>query len=285
MPEPPLVLGAQELAELRPGAALRHDPVADVRAIEAADEHARLCQAQLGRDLAPGRRIGGRGQRDAGHLGPALVQDGELEILGAEVVAPLRHAMRFVDREQRDRQPVEPGEKAVGEQPLRRDVEKVDLAGSGPTADPALLLGRQAGVQELGADAELTQRRHLILHQGDERADDDGGAVAEQGRDLIAQRLAAAGGHDDERVAAAHDAPSRSPPAGLGRRRSRRRRAGPNADLAAGSRHRSEFSWIHLRSPRGGQRVQHAPGGCAATITACRGWERGMPRTPVGPSP
>ena len=134
----------------------------------------RACvQAELGRDLAPGRRIGGRGQRDPGHRRPALAQDGELEILRAEVVAPLRDAVRLVDREQRERQPVEPVEEAVGEQPLGRDVEQVDLARGGLPADPALLRGREAGVQELGADAELAQRGHLVLHQRDQRADDD----------------------------------------------------------------------------------------------------------------
>jgi hypothetical protein len=49
------------------------------------------------------------------------------------------------------------------------------------------------------------QRRHLVLHQGDERRDDDGRARPQQGRDLVAQRLAAAGGHQHQRVAAGGD--------------------------------------------------------------------------------
>ena len=206
MPEWPAGWSRRNRSQLGRRAGLGRHAVADVGAVEAAEEGARIVQAEPRCDLAPGRRIGGRGQRDPGHLGPALAQDGELQILRAEVVAPLRDAVRLVDREQRERELVEPGEETVAEEPLGRDVEQVDRAGRGPRADPALLLGREAGVQELGADAELAQRRHLVLHQGDQRADDDRGAGAQQGRDLVAQRLAAARGHHDEGVAAVHDA-------------------------------------------------------------------------------
>jgi hypothetical protein len=94
--------------------------------------------------------------------------------------------VRLVDREQRQRDLLEPGEETLAEEPLGRDVEQVHGTCRGPAPDPALLLGREAGVQKLGADAELAQRRHLILHQRDERADDDRRAGAQQGRDLVA---------------------------------------------------------------------------------------------------
>ncbi len=61
----------------------------------------------------------------------------------------------------------------------------------------------EAGVQVGGAHPVLDQRGHLVLHQRDERRDHDGGAGAQQGRDLIAQRFAAAGGHQHQRVSAA----------------------------------------------------------------------------------
>ena len=52
--------------------------------------------------------------------------------------------------------------------------------------------------------AEIPHGIHLILHQGDERGDDDGGALHEQRRQLIAERLASAGGHKHEHVVAVH---------------------------------------------------------------------------------
>ena len=49
------------------------------------------------------------------------------------------------------------------------------------------------------------QRRDLVLHQRDQRRHDDADAFAQQRRDLVAQRLAAAGRHQHQRVAAADD--------------------------------------------------------------------------------
>ena len=54
-----------------------------------------------------------------------------------------------------------------------------------------------------GRDAASLQAIHLVLHQGDERRDDDGRCSPRSGGgSLVAERLAAAGGHDDEGVAA-----------------------------------------------------------------------------------
>lgn len=55
---------------------------------------------------------------------------------------------------------------------------------------PARTAGRAQGVD-------------LVLHEGDQRGDDDAGAGAHHGRDLVAEGLAATGGHEDDRVAAA----------------------------------------------------------------------------------
>ena len=64
----------------------------------------------------------------------------ELQVLGPEVVAPLRHAVRLVDREQRDARGVaelvEQAEERLGEQPLGRDVEQVELARAEPARAP-----------------------------------------------------------------------------------------------------------------------------------------------------
>ena len=88
-----------------PKAACAHrssdDAVADVRAIEAGDEDARLVETQPLDDVGACRPVRGRGQRDTRHIGKALVQHRELEIFRPEIMSPLRHAMRLVDGEQR----------------------------------------------------------------------------------------------------------------------------------------------------------------------------------------
>ncbi len=58
-----------------------------------------------------------------------MAQLAELQVLGPEVVAPLRDAVGLVDGEQRQRRAVEQTEHPLGHQPLRRDVEQVELAG------------------------------------------------------------------------------------------------------------------------------------------------------------
>ncbi len=95
-------MATQEVGQLLAGVVLLHHGVADVGAVEGADEVACFLKVQALGDLALGRRVGGGGQRDPGDLRPTLVQHGQLAVFRAEVVAPLRHAMRFVDGEQGD---------------------------------------------------------------------------------------------------------------------------------------------------------------------------------------
>ena len=49
-------------------------------------------------------------------------------------------------------------------------------------------------------DARCVQPLDLVLHQRDQRRDDERQPRQQQGRDLIAERLARAGWHDGQRV-------------------------------------------------------------------------------------
>ena len=114
------------------GVVLFDDGVADVRAVEAGEEDAGFAQAEAGEDLVPRRLVGGGGQRDARDGRVALVQGRELQVLGPEVVAPLRDAMRFVDGEQGQLagfvERIEHGQRAVEQQALGGDVDEVEVA-------------------------------------------------------------------------------------------------------------------------------------------------------------
>ena len=199
------VLGFEEAQELLACIVLRHDGVADVRAIEAADEDASIAEPEALGDLAPGRRVGGGGEGDSRHVRIAFVQHRELEVLGPEVVAPLRHAVRFVDGEEGDADPVEQRQGAIAHQAFGRDVEEIERARAGVGLDRPDFVEVKRRVQVRGLHAGLAQRLHLVLHQCDQRRHDDRDTVAEKGRNLVAERLAAAGGHDHEAVAAARD--------------------------------------------------------------------------------
>jgi hypothetical protein len=100
-----LDVAADEAQHLRARIELLDHRVADVGPVEARDEKARLVQREPVHDLGAGMRIRGGGQRDARHAREALVQHRKLQVFRPEVVAPLRHAVRLVDREERELRP------------------------------------------------------------------------------------------------------------------------------------------------------------------------------------
>ncbi len=199
------VLAADQLQHLLERVVLRSDPVLDVRPVEAGDEVPGLLQAEPRHDLGVGGLGGRRGQRDPRHLRPALVQHRQREVVGPEVVTPLGDAVRLVDREERDRPPVEQPLGALGAQALGGQVEQVQLAAEERLLDRLPLVRVLRRVEESGPHPEGGQRVHLVLHQRDEGRDDDARAFSDQRRDLVAERLAAAGRHQHEGVAAADD--------------------------------------------------------------------------------
>ena len=136
---------------------------------------------------------------------------GEAEVVGPEVVPPLRDAVRLVDDEQPDPRLPDPLEEPGRGEALGRDVEQPQLAPT-PRASSAARFARRVllGVDERDRPgARALERLDLVLHQRDERRDDERQVVAHQRRQLVAERLARAGRHDDEHVAAG-DAPPRT---------------------------------------------------------------------------
>ena len=138
------MLAADEGEQLRARIVLVDDRVADVGPVEARHEHARVGERQPVDDLGAREGIGGGGERDARHRGIALVQQRQAEVLGPEIVAPLRNAVRLVDREQGDARAIEELEAAGREEPLGRDVEKIELARGERALDARALRARGA---------------------------------------------------------------------------------------------------------------------------------------------
>ncbi len=195
----------QQPEQLPPRLVLRLDPILDVGPVEARHELPGLAERQSGGDLRAGLLGRGGGHRDPGHRGPALVQHGQGQVVGAEIVAPLGHAVCLVDGEQRHRAAVEQPEGRLGPQSFRRQVEQVEFAVQERVLDPAALVGILGRVEEACPHAEHGQRVNLVLHERDQRRDDHARALAHQRGDLVAQRLTAAGRHQGDSVAAAAD--------------------------------------------------------------------------------
>ena len=157
-----LVLVAQEGEQLRLGVVLLDDGVADVRPVEAADEDARAAELEALDDVGARQRVGGRGEGDPRHVGEALVQQRELEVVLAEVVAPLADAVRLVDREHREQpalvQRLELGQHARRGDALGRGVEEDQAAAHHLALDPRGRLAVERRVEEGGVDAGLLER-------------------------------------------------------------------------------------------------------------------------------
>ena len=149
----------------------------------------------------------GCGGRQGYHRGlPYLVDYGAYApVLGPEVVAPLRYAVRLVDGIERYLYRLEELHVVLLGQRLGRDVQELGaaLADVGlHLVDGGLVL---RGVKVVGHAfnlAEVAYDIHLVLHQRNQGGYDYGRAVHQQRGQLVAQRLAAACGHEHESVVA-----------------------------------------------------------------------------------
>ena len=135
------------------------------------------------------------------------------------------------------RQRAEEVEEARRLQPLRRHVDQVQRTLAHRPLDRRSR-ARKSSVElsMRGAHAELGQRRHLVVHQRDQRRDHDGEPVEAQGRHLVAERLAAAGRHQHEPVAAGEDVADHLLLQAAKRGVAPDGRAAPRAGRAAGAR-------------------------------------------------
>jgi hypothetical protein len=137
-----------------------------------------------------------------GTPGPALVQQVELAVFGPEVVAPLRHAVRLVDGEQRAARALEQVEEARRQQALGRDVQQVELAASS-ALDRARLARVSVELRNAARTPSCAAPRPGPASARSAARRRSPVPFAQQRRHLVAQRLAAAGGHQHQRVAAA----------------------------------------------------------------------------------
>ena len=102
---------------------------------------------------------------------------------------------------------VEQRERPLAEQAFRRRVEEVEFAAADPVLDLQDLGIGEGGVQAGGPDPLLPERGHLVVHERDERRNDNPQPRAHERRDLVAQRLPAPGGHEHQRVPAGEHLP------------------------------------------------------------------------------
>ncbi|EET45721.1 hypothetical protein NEISICOT_00428 [Neisseria sicca ATCC 29256] len=124
-------------------------------------------------------------------------------VFGAEIVPPLADAMRFVYGEKADGLLIEKTQETVGNEPLRCDVEQFQTTLGEFVRHLAGFFHRCTAVDRCCFYACGVQARHLVIHQGDQRRNDDGDTFAHQRGNLVTQRLAPTRRHQYQQASAA----------------------------------------------------------------------------------
>ena len=195
-------VGVELVDELARGVRFRPHRQKEVGAIERAHEDLGPADEQLVGDFRPGRSVRRRGHGDRLDAMEGFHDLTQAQIFGAEVVAPLRDAVRLVDGEKIDRGPPQGGDDVVAQQPFGRNIEQPERAVVEALRRPAPFVGVGGGIEARRLDPKLAQLRHLVAHQRDQRRNNQGQAAADDRRQLEAQRLAAACRHHRQHVLA-----------------------------------------------------------------------------------
>ena len=145
------------------------DGVADVGPVKAADKLLCLLQMQTLDDVSACQVVCRRRQCYAWHARIALVQHAQGAVFGPEVVPPLAHAVRFVNRKQGQlalrEQVIQQAQKTRGDQALWGHIQQRQLATLHLPFHILRLLPVERGVEERRFDARLMQGPHLIVHE------------------------------------------------------------------------------------------------------------------------
>ena len=185
----------EQRARLAPRVADVLDPEPDVRPVEAADDH--LGVAQRAGSSTISSRTGGAAvavSASSDRVAQRLAHVAQPQVVGPEVVAPLRDAVRLVDDEER----------RAGRAQARRRVSALASCsgasrtnsrsprGQGLEGRVAVARGASSSSRSRRAApvAGLLDRLELVALQRDERRDDDGRPVEDEARQLVDRRLA-----------------------------------------------------------------------------------------------
>ena len=126
-------------------------------------------------------------------------------VIRAEIVTPLRNAVRLVDDEPRDRQLDEEPQKLIGRKPFGRHIQQPQSSGAGGAQHVVAAVRGQHRMQRAGSNPAAVQLVDLILHQRDERRYHERRTRQHDRRQLVGERLTRSSRHHREHVVSAED--------------------------------------------------------------------------------
>jgi hypothetical protein len=184
------------------------DAESKVRPVEAAGDDRRVAQPQPVDDLVPDRGRGRRGEAEDRRPPDRLGGGAQAPVLRSEVVAPLAHAVRLVDDEQRRPAGGKALDHVVPGELLGREQQELDRPVGERVEDRRADAVGNGRVERSGAaDVELLEGSQLVALQREERRDDKRRTRALDGGQLVDRGLAAAGRKQGKGVAPADRGP------------------------------------------------------------------------------
>ena len=198
-------MGLDEIGDLPAAGRFRLHRQAQVRPVEAVHEYNRRPRKELFQNVGARRGVRGGGEGDGLYAAERRLNSPERRVFRTKIMAPLRDAVRLVDREQRDLGAREQAERFRLHQAFGRHIDETQFTARDALEHRTVLGGIVRRVKRRRGDAVAAELRHLVAHERNQRRHHDGDAVAKQRRQLVAQRLAASRRHDRENVAAVED--------------------------------------------------------------------------------
>jgi hypothetical protein len=177
---------------------LAHD-IIKVRPLETAFQHQLFFEAELFHHIIGNLRSGGGGKGYHGCL-HEFADIADLQIIGTEIVTPLRYAMRLIDNDIIDVKNIQIALEKRGRKPFGRHIQKLTSAISGIIERQIHLMPLHPGMHCYGMYPPLLQALHLVFHQRNQRGYHQRSPLGKQGRHLKADALASSGWKDRQHI-------------------------------------------------------------------------------------
>ena len=140
-------------------------------------------------------------QGQNGNVGQDGADVGNLQVRGAEIIAPLGDAVCLVNGDERHVHVAQLGDEEVAGESFGRYIEELGAPQDAVLQHAQDVVVRHTAIDGCCEDALLAEVHDLVFHQGDEGGDDNAHPIECHSRHLEGQRLAASCGHEPQRVA------------------------------------------------------------------------------------
>ena len=166
-------------------------PIRQVGPVKTGHITTRIAQFQMRHDITPDSLSRSGCKCHHRHVRKVIAQFSNLPIFRSEIMSPFADAMRLINCEKVDLPLFQILQKPGEHQALRGNIEEPKFPGMQSAQSFASLASGKCRIQESRSHATGLQRINLILHQRNQRRDDNGEPGPDQGWELETERFTA----------------------------------------------------------------------------------------------